>query len=58
MCLRANRSGLTCCDVRKNAAEVAAADLADFLGRKALCQHVAGDGIDNPPFWSGQILLV
>ena len=28
-------SGMTCCDLSKTAEEVAAADLADFIGRKA-----------------------
>jgi hypothetical protein len=36
-------SGNTC----ENAAEVAATDLADFFGRKALFEHFAGDRIEE-----------
>ena len=35
------------CDLSKNAAEVASADLADFIGRKALFQHLTGDRIEK-----------
>jgi hypothetical protein len=38
---------MTRCDLGKNAAEVAAADFADFIGREALFQHLAGDGIET-----------
>src|SRR5271169_3416052 len=40
-------SGMNCCDRSENAAEVAAAVLADFVGCKALFQHLAGDRIEK-----------